>query len=456
MDLTEKVKKTIQKHSMITESDHLLVGLSGGPDSVCLLILLKQIQEIYKFKLSALYVNHNLRPNETPEEIKFCTDLCKKFNILFFVESVDVISYAKKASLNKQEAARELRYKTFEEIAYKIGASKITLAHNADDQTETFFMRILRGSGLKGLTGIPPVRGKIIRPLIEIAREEIEIFLEASSQSYAVDSSNLKKDYLRNWFRLSIMSEFKKKNPELIKTVSRMCNIFREEDRYLEIITTKTLMRLITRKTDDMIELFLVPLETTDKAILYRIIRRAIDSVKGLRGISFIHVEDIIDLIKNGRSGDRINLPKGIRVIKGYSTLILTSKLPEKIGQYTLNLPGELLIKEANLLIRAAFTEDKETLDKSTMLFDVDKIKSPLIVRSRKEGDFFYPAGFGRKKKLQDFFVDERIPRDERDTIPIVLSDKDIIWVAGYRADERFKITSNTKEALLLELKLTK
>ncbi len=460
MNLLDKVKTTIKKHSMLCEKDRVLVGLSGGPDSVCLLMLLNQLKEEYKLDLHAIYIDHGLRPDETPDEIKFCKELCERLNISFTTKSIDVISHAKELGLNKQEAARELRYRTFEEAALEKGANRIALAHNADDQAETFIMRILRGSGQKGLSGIPPVRGKIIRPLIEIERNEIEEFLNAASQSYVVDSSNIKKDYFRNWLRLSVMQEFKRKNPDLIKTISRISDILREEDNYLELIVTKTLMKLIPKKTDKTIELFLVPLETMDKVILRRVLRRAIDAVKGLRGINFIHIEDIIGLIKNGLSGDRLYLPKGIRVIKGYSTLILTSETPAKLGTYSLDVPGELILKEAGVLIKATIFERGQEVEgsrvqgKETIELDADKIKTPLTVRGRKSGDFFYPAGFGKRKKLQDYFVDEKVPRDERDRIPIVLSGEDIIWIAGYRADERFKVTEETKKILMLEIKV--
>ncbi|MFA4827886.1 MAG: tRNA lysidine(34) synthetase TilS [Thermodesulfovibrionales bacterium] len=456
MNLIGKVKATIKKHSMLREKDRVLAGLSGGPDSVCLLLLLNQLKDEYKLDLHAIYIDHGLRPEEIPAEIKFCKKLCENLNISFITKSVDVISYAKELGLNKQEAARELRYKAFDEIAFEKGANKIAIAHNADDQAETFFMRILRGSGQKGLSGIPPLRGKIIRPLIEIERNEIEEFLKSSSQSYVVDSSNIKKDYFRNWLRLSVMPEFQRKNPDLINTISRMSDIIREEDNYLELIVTKTLMKLIPKKTDKTIELFLVPLENMDRVILRRVLRRAIDAVKGLRGISFIHIEDIIGLIKNGDSGDRLYLPKGIRVIKGYSTLILTSDLPVKLGTYSLEVPGEVILREAGILIKSSIEEHRaegKAQEKSVAIFDADKVKAPLTIRARKNGDFFYPAGFGKKKKLQDFFVDEKAPRDERDKIPLVLSGENIVWIAGYRGDERFKITSDTKKIVLLEIK---
>lgn len=459
MRLPDMIKTTIKKHSMLGEKDRVLVGLSGGPDSVCLLHLLNKLKEEYKLDIRALYIDHGLRPDEVPNEIEFCRGLCEKLGIPFLTKSVDVKGYAAESGINKQEAARELRYKAFEETALELGANRIALAHNADDQAETFFMRLLRGSGQKGLSGIPPVRGKIIRPLIETERNEIEKFLLQNELPFIIDSSNLKKDYFRNWLRLSVMSEFKKKNPDLINTIGRVIEVVREEDNYLELIVTKTLMKLIPKKTEKTIELFLVPLENMDKVILRRVLRRAIDAVKGLRGIGFVHIEDIIELVKKGDSGDRLYLPKGIRVIKGYATLILTAELPVKLGAYSLDIPGEVVLREAGVLIKATVSEKgqsgkvSEGQRKETIELDADKVQIPLVVRGRKEGDFFYPAGFGKKKKLQDYFVDEKVPRDERDKVPLVLSGEDIVWIAGYRGDERFNITSDTKKIVMLEIK---
>ncbi|MCX5718096.1 MAG: tRNA lysidine(34) synthetase TilS [Nitrospirae bacterium] len=455
MNLFGQVNTAIKKYSMLSANDRVLIGLSGGPDSVCLFHVLNNLKSEYKLSLHAIYIDHGLRPDEIPVEIEFCKTLCENLGVPFITKSIDVKSYAKEYGLNKQEAARELRYKVFEAVALEIGSNRIALAHNADDQAETFFMRLLRGAGQKGLSGIPAVRGKIIRPLIEIERKKIEEFLDNISQSFIVDSSNLKKDYFRNWLRLAVMPEFKRQNPELIRTISRISEIIREEDNYLELIVTKTLMKLIPKKTDRTIELFLVPLETMDRVILRRVLRRAIDAVNGLRGIGFVHIEDIIALVKKGNSGDRIYLPKGVRVIKGYSTLILTSEQPLKLGAYSLNVPEELALKESGILITSSFADSPEILcdGKLNIIIDADRIKLPLLVRARKSGDLFYPFGFGKRKKLQDFFVDEKIPRDERDSIPIVLSGNDIVWIAGYRADERFKVTAKTKKIALLEIK---
>jgi tRNA(Ile)-lysidine synthase len=364
--------------------------------------------------------------------------------------------------MNVQECARELRYQVYEEVAGEINITKIALGHTADDQAETVLMWLLRGTGPRGLSGIPPVRQRIIRPLIELERKDIEEFLAAyplftdndTLPHYVLDSSNLRSQYLRNWIRHKLIPEMKKINPALINTINRVADIFREEDDYLELIVTKTLMKLISRKRDDTLELFLTPLEHMAIPLLRRVIRRALNDTKGLRGIDFIHIEDIVKLIKTGKSGDRIYLPKKIKAIKSYATLILTSKAPVKLQTRILESPGKLFLEEVSLMLTAEITENMEKAcnGRETAVIDYDMISFPLYVRGRKSGDFFCPAEFARRKKLQDFFVDSKVPRDERPAIPLVTTREDIVWVAGYRMDERFKASEKTKKFLILKI----
>ena len=460
MELLKKAKRIIKKHSMLAQKERVLIGLSGGPDSVCLLHVLHKLKDDFKLDLHALYIDHSLRPDEVPAEIRFCEILCENLTVPFITKSIDVKSYAQSQGMNRQEAARALRYMVFEETAYKINAHRIALGHTADDQAETLLMRLFRGSGPTGLSAIPPIRGIIIRPLIEIERAEIERFLEGEKIDFIVDSSNLKKDYLRNKIRSSLIPMIKEYNPAIIDTLSRTAAIFREENKYLEIIVVRTMMRLVSRKTDSRIEFFLSPVEVMDKVILRRVLRKAIEETKGLRGISFTHIEDIIELIKSGKAGDRIYLPRGIRAIKKYSTFVLTSEPPVKLNTYVFEVPGEVVLKEAGMSIKAYIVEkdaehkiDEPGLWTAYGSFDADQLTFPLMVRPRKTGDFFCPFGFGRRKKLQDFFVDEKVPRDERDKIPLIISGDDIIWVAGHRGDERFRVKEETKRVLRLEVR---
>ena len=579
--LPEKVRLTIKRYNMLLSRQTVLIGLSGGPDSVCLLHILSGLKEEMSLSLYAAYIDHGLRPLDLPGEIQFCKELCERLSVPLKIRAVNVKEFAVQKGLSRQEAARQLRYQSLQEIAQEVGASRIALGHNADDQVETFFINILRGTGPKGLSGIPPVRANIIRPLIEIERREIEEFLDKNGINYIIDPSNLKDIYLRNRLRHKIIPELKRINPSFTETMIRSMRILREEEGYFDIIVTKTLMRLIssrnsaterpsnghlcdsaterqsdshidekilpckklshyrtdarshyflsycrTNAKEGRIELFLSPMEAIDIVILRRVFRRVIDEIMGLREVSFRHIEDILELVTKGRSGDRLYLPEGVRIIKGYSTLIITTEPPVRIGNYTLSIPGEVLIKETGVRIKAEILSEQQmgstescrtsevessqaagisrniniflplwkrgikgdlkmkcpffykispgpsfpkrgimeltslsfknccctALPRYCAIFDADKVSSTLTIRPRQKGDFFYPMGFGKRKKLQDFFVDEKVPRDERDSIPVVLSGSDIIWIAGLRADERFKVGEGTRRFLRLRV----
>lgn len=456
MSFPESIAKTIRKHSMLKGDETVLVGLSGGPDSVCLMATLRQIYP--ELKLNAAYIDHGLRPSETPGEISLCEALCKKLGAEFYRRAINVREFSEKEGLNLQEAARRLRYAELEYIALTTDSSLIALGHNLDDQCETFFMRILRGSGPKGLSGIPPKRNRIIRPLIETARVEIKAFIKSEGLDVAADSSNLKDDYLRNKLRSSLMPILSEINPNILHTVSRTCEILNEEERYFFITVTKKLMTLITRKTDTAIELFTGPLETLDRAIARRVIRRALEETRGLRAIGLEHVEDILILALRGKPGDSLDLPGGLTAYRKYSTFVITSDSPIVLSSYTLDSEGYVELTETRKKLRASPLDRDEAKriisspNKLRTVLDADKASFPLTIRARQEGDYFYPLGFGKRKKLQDLMVDEKVPRFERQEVPVVLSGDKIAWVAGCRADERFRPTEETVRFLLLEL----
>ncbi len=458
MDILKKVKQTIKKHSMLKGGERVLVGLSGGPDSVSLLHILSELREEWRLSLDALYVDHGLRPEKTPAEIDFCAELTERLNISFSVKKVDVREFSDRENLGIQEAARHLRYLAFEEHAFQTEADRIATGHNAGDQAETLVMRLLRGSGPRGLSGIPPVRGPLIRPLIMVERHEIEEYLDRKGIRFIIDTSNLKQDYLRNRLRHEVMPLLKKYNPNLTETLCRTAKILREENEYMEIAVTKSLMRLISRKTDEKIELFISPLENMERVILRRALIRAVEETRGLRGIGLEHIEEIISLIRTGSSGSRIYLPGGVRVIKDYSTLIITSATPRKLGEHVLQVPGETVLKEAGLVLISSVGDDSTSRGdgKTEAAFDFDILRFPLKVRARQAGDFFYPSGFGKRKKLQDYFVDEKVPRDMRDSVPLLLCGDDIIWVVGYRMDDRYRTRSSSARALKITVKMAR
>ncbi|HDO35093.1 MAG TPA: tRNA lysidine(34) synthetase TilS [Nitrospirae bacterium] len=458
MRILDRVRDTIRRYSMLRGGERVLVALSGGPDSVCLLLLLNELRDELRITLSALYVDHGLRPGEVPSEIVLCRELTTTLGIPLNVLRVDVRGFAEDERLGIQEAARLLRYRAFYEEARRLDADRVATGHHADDQAETVIMRLLRGSGPRGLSGIPPVRESVIRPMIGLRREEIEGYLRERDIRFVHDSSNLQDKYLRNRIRRELLPALKRYNPRIVEVLGRTADILREEDGYMEIKVTKALMRLITKKTGDTVELFLSPLENMEKVILRRVLLRIVEETRGLRGIGLEHVEAIMGLIRAGSAGSRVYLPRGVRAIKGYSTLTVTSVRPGRLPEYTLNIPGETVLKEAGIVLIASMMETKEAGSfgdgRNEAVFDPDTLVFPLKVRARRPGDAFYPYGFGKRKKIQDFFVDGKVPRDERDTVPLLLSGDDIIWVVGYRTDDRYRVGSACRRVLKIMVRL--
>lgn len=439
---------------MLKPGEGVLCALSGGPDSVAMTIALAGLRDRFKNKLAACYVDHGLRPDDVPAEITFCRELCKKFEIEFVTRSIEVKDYARQQGLSMQEAARLLRYDALNDAAHECGAGRIATAHNADDQAETLILRLLRGSGPTGLGGIPPVRDHIIRPLIETPRAEIERFLKTQHIVAMQDSSNKKTDYLRNRVRKELMPIVLSINPGFLDTASHTQGIFRQEEQHWQVAVTKTMMRLITRKTDAAIELFLSPLESMDAVLLRRVLRRCLDETRGLRGVGYVHIESIVHLIKHSGPGHRVQIPGGVRAIKKYSTLLITSAPPMRITERTVDAPCEVAIEEALALLRFTVSDEKPASPgdgRATIALDADKVQFPLTIRPRRAGDYLYPIGLGHKKKLQDLFVDAKLPREERDAVPVVASGADVLWVVGHRADGRFAQSDTTRRWLICQ-----
>ncbi len=453
-DILERVRRYIVKHRMLSGGEKVIVGLSGGPDSVFLLHVLNELSREFKLSLIAMYVDHGLRPEEVPAELEFCKKLSEDISVPFYSERVDVKGLAEREGLSIQEAGRLLRYDAFERRALIEKADRIATGHHMNDQAETLLINLIRGTGRRGLSGIPPVRGKFIRPLLCLKKDDILGYLNAKKITFIEDTSNKTDKYLRNKIRKRLLPLLEEFNPSIVETLSGTSDTLRLEEEYLNIKTTKFLMRIISRKADDELELFLSPLENIEDVILKRALRWVIGETRGLRGIGRVHIDDIVDLIRKGDSGDRIYLPDNYRVIKGYSTLVITARKPLRLGQYSLEPPGEVVLKEAGLVLKAEFVDGREGEispdGKLVAVFDPESLTFPLRIRPRMDGDSFHPFGMRGEKKLQDFFVDEKIPRDERDRVPLVVSGDEIIWVVGYRTDERYRVGDFKKKLLKL------
>ncbi len=480
----DKVMDCIQKYEMIGHDDAVLIGVSGGIDSITLLYSLYFLKDDLKCSLVVAHANHGLRGEQSDREAEFVRKIAGDLKLPSAIEKIDVLGYMAEKGLSKQVAARELRYAFFEKAARQYSANKIALGHNADDQAETVLMRLLRGSGAKGIAGIKPVRdGKIIRPLIEISRDEIIEFVKEKELKYVEDSSNLEPYYLRNKIRLNLIPLLKEEyNPNIVETLREVSEIIKDEDEFLESYCSTILSDIIQSKGNEAIEIDTLKLKNFHIAIRRRILRVALKMLKGdLLKISAIHIEGILNSINKGFSGKSLNLPDVIQAIYEYGKLrfkIQDSRFKVNKIEFDvpLKIPGEAVLSKpkykfateiispeefhrdssvAPLLqnddLKRCHSERSEE-SKFTAFFDMDKIKGALRVRNRIEGDIFHPSGMKGSKKLKEFFIDEKIPRRERNSIPLIVSGNTILWIVGKRVAEDGKVDDNTKRILKISV----
>lgn len=454
----EKVRLTIEKYGLLPFSSQVVVGVSGGPDSVALLHILYRLRSVLNLKLWVAHLNHKLRPGEAEREASWTKRFASKLGIAVISDSFDVPLLAKKKGLSVETAARQARYNFLEHVAVKVGASKIALGHTASDQVETVLMRFLRGSGLEGLSGIPPTRGKIIRPLIGVFRKEVEQYCQDNFLDPCFDSSNYQRICLRNRVRLDLIPYLSGHfNPQLESSLFRLLQITRADNEYLQREARRVWKSLIVDRNEGKIILDFKKLFSLHLALQRRVIRLTIETIKGnLRGISFRQIKSLLEL--NCSKGTRvINLPGNLRAEGRYGQLVIKKKEEDKVSlSYgRLRVPGETKLSELNLRFRSSLIKKTSSwLSKNPnfAFLDYNKISGSLFFRCRKIGDRFQPLGMVGTKKLKDFFIDLKIPRFKRDKIPLLASKSEIVWVVGQRISEKFKIDENAKKILKIEV----
>ncbi|MFA6431347.1 MAG: tRNA lysidine(34) synthetase TilS [Candidatus Margulisiibacteriota bacterium] len=455
--LRNKFLETIKEYKMIEPGDSILVAFSGGPDSLALLYLLNSIKEEYKLSLHIAHLNHMLRKQDAELDARFVETIASKLSIPFTIKAVDVNEVAKKKKMGMEAAAREVRYDFFEEVSVRIKANKIAVGHNADDNVETFLMRLLRGAGIKGLCGIPPKRNMIIRPLIRIWRREIEDYIGGLKIIPRRDHTNYESIYMRNSVRLKLIPQLKIYNLNIKEIILQTILLLTEDKLYLEKEAADALKKIMNSQNENEICLSLAKLKELDSPIQGHLLRLAIEKLKGdMDRLSYVHVREIIEKIDAGKKWE-LHLPGGVYVSGDKNELKISTEWPEenvdKPFNYSLSVPGETAIIEAGCRIRSSFADKVDERDESKIAFlDYDSLGKEVVARSRKTGDRFFPLGMKGSKKIQDFFVDEKVPADKREMIPLIESAGKIVWVAGMRLDERAKVTEKTKKIVKIEL----
>ncbi|KRQ86672.1 tRNA(Ile)-lysidine synthase [Caloramator mitchellensis] len=449
--MIDKVLGFIKKNKMIECGDKIVVGFSGGPDSTALLHVLDRLKEELNIEIFAVHINHMIRGEEASRDEEFSRKFCKRFNIPFYSFRIDVLKMAKEMGLSSEEAGRVARYDSFDMVLRKVGANKIALAHNKNDQAETVIMKFLRGAGLKGISGISPVRDNIIRPILICTREEIEKYCIENALNPVIDSTNEEAIYLRNKVRLQLMPYIKENiNENIIDSLFRMADIFRDEEGYMETQSINEFKRL---NRDGWIEIdsFL----NLHIALKRRIIRHMIKEVKGdLNAIENIHIEECLNLIQRNETGKSVILPKGLVGEISYGRFRIKISENKDEVEYKLEIPGEIYSSEFKIKVVAEIIEINENLIETQFIkfFDYDKIKGDILLRNRREGDFIYPKGMNGRKKLKDLFIDKKIQKDERDRIPLIAINNEILWAYNIRDTKNYKIDNNTKRVLKIKI----
>ncbi len=494
IELETRVIDFIQQHNLISSGEIVVVGVSGGADSVCLLHILARWRSKLDIKLHAAHLNHQLRGVESEADAKYVAALAGKLDIPATISRRDVAAYKAERNCSMEEAARELRYDFLAKVADDIGANRVAIGHTRDDQVETILMHILRGTGTSGLRGLEPCspfpfchsesKAKnlelvVIRPLLNVTREETLNYCQERQIEPRIDSSNLSLSFFRNRLRLELLPLLREYNPSVDQALLRLAEIAGSDISYLEQQAFQ-LWDEVARQEDDAIYLDKGKIAALPIALQRQLLRLAIARLVGdTRDIEANHIEAIRSLLSKP-VGKRTSLPRGLVCWNGYDEVVIavsqspegnestrdlglsTSRLfcpfPALQGVFPLKVPGETVLPGWRV-VASIVGEQVPSLSlrgakqRSNLIaeFDFDKAGTELFVRQRQTGDRFQPLGMDRPKKLQHFMVDAKIPLLWRERIPIVCSPRQILWVVGWRIEDRVKVTEATKEILRLE-----
>lgn len=454
--LKDKVLSVIKEYNLIMENDNIVVGVSGGPDSMALLYVLLEIRYLIPFNIYIAHVNHGVRGEEAKGDQLFVEEIASKLMLPYYTKDVNMIQYGKEKGISSEEAGRELRYGFFREILGFHGGGKIAVAHNMNDQAETLLMRFMRGTGIDGLKGMEFVIGDIIRPILGIDRKEIEAYIEDNKIQTVLDKTNLMPIYSRNKVRLELIPYIEEHfNPNIINTLWRMSKISSLDSKFLEKHSEEKYNLIVKKQDEHSIILDGKKFSHEDRAIQQRIIRISILKINGsLQGISEGQISGVLNLFILSETGKSFDLSNGIEVKTSYGDLIIQKKKEKEENKYLYNLSLQELNNFEDirysfeikvLSMNENFIMDK---NKNTRYFDLDKVEGDIKVRNRLNGDKFVPFGMSGTKKLKDYFIDEKVEKDLRDNIPLIVDNKNIIWVVGYRTNELYKVTNDTKRIL--------
>jgi len=453
--LAQRVAAIVRHEQLIDPDDHVLVAVSGGVDSSVLLFLLLALKDAFPFSLGIAHLNHGLRGEESERDEEFVRGLAERFSLPFHVRRIDAKAYAQSKGLSLQHAGRDLRYAYFTELARDHGYRKIAVGHTRDDQVETLVMRLVKGTGLRGLSSIPIRRGAIIRPLLPFYRSEIAAYAQTAGVPHVEDSSNERNVYQRNFVRNRILPLFEELNPNfrerillLLDDLTALNGLFeRDAEHFLaEAVRTEGGSQVVQADK----------LKNLHPETRYRVLATMLQGFEAgfvpLRN----HVRLIERMLGNARPNLQIALPARVIARKVYDTFTLTREahpLPIS-GTFPVH-PGTNLLEPFGVMLEVSLADslpEKIPDERAMALLDYDRV-ADLQVRTFLNGDRFVPLGMSVSVKLKDFFISRKIPLHERRRIPLLLSGQDIAWVVGERIDDRYKVTSETRRFLTVAAK---
>ncbi len=469
-ELRSKILSTIRRHAMFHPGDRVGVAVSGGADSVSLLRLLESLRQPLGISLLVLHLNHQLRGEASDEDEAFVACLAKAFDLEMVSHRADVRAYAEKERLNLEDAGRRLRARFFESLTRSGRVDRIAVGHTADDQAETVLARLLRGSGTKGLAGIHPVAGRMVRPLLEIRRAELRTYLAALGQKWREDETNLDTRWLRNRIRLELLPQLEGSyNRQIVSLLGSLAERARGEEAFWSALAKRELDRILRAHQDgievDVADLLgggALGLESREarRALARRLIRGLLEAVRGdLRRITGTHVEQVLRLAESRAGAGRLEVP-GVSCERSQSRLYLRkadraeSTQSQESFSYPAPLPGTVTLKEIGCRLTLKFIDTKELgrgYNAEWMVLDADRLAAKLLVRNWRSGDAYRPCGARRTKKLKNLFAERGIPRRERAGWPVLLAGDEIIWARGFPVAEAVAVTAGTRRALLIE-----
>jgi len=459
-EILQKVLKVIKENSLITEGSHVIVGLSGGTDSVCLFRLLLELRDEIAFTMSAIHIHHGIREITADRDAQFVKDICEQESIPVTVIYEDIPGIVEKSGESIEECARRVRYEYFAKELLNYENGVIAVAHHIDDQAETVLFRMIRGTGVKGLKAMRVRNGSIIRPLLGLTREEITEYLSINEYKYCVDETNEDTLYSRNGIRHLVMPELNKICSQASSHIAELADEAAKIDEYLDSKAHELYEKSIL-EDDGKVKTFSVSVLSEDAEVIKsRAIRIIIENIiHSLKDVTRDHVDAVLSLLNKEKSSS-LDLPKGISVLKEGDLLIFTVGDKDKNENNKLyieiNGPGRYIIDENRVLdmeiesVSEGFSPPRNLY---TKWIDCDKINPDLCIRTRQEGDYLVADLKGSRKSISRYMIDEKIPKSKRDDILLLASGSEVYWVIGYRISESVKITDETVKVVKITIK---